>query len=85
MPRANPYEPYDTELQQMFARETKRAMRRQRLTQRQLARRAGISDGYVTQLFSGKTVGSLGSWASVFKALNLTVTVTHPDGDQANA
>lgn len=81
MPRAKrSCDPYETELQEMFARETQRALHRQHLTQRQLARRAGISDGYVTQLLSGKTVGSVGAWSRVFAALSLTVTVEHAGG-----
>src|SRR5690606_3530290 len=49
--------------------------KRLRMTQKQLAKRAGIPQSYIAKIESGRTKPSLETWGKIFRSLHCSITV----------
>lgn len=52
------------------------ALVRSGLTQTQLARAAGLTEKHVSQMMTGRAVGSLAAWQSLMDAAGVTLNAT---------
>ena len=56
------------------------ALRRRKMTRKQLAKQAGLSYGYVCNLLAGNAEGGREAWEAMFQVLGLGLTVK-PKGE----
>lgn len=57
------------------------ALRRRKMTQRELARQAGLSSAYVSRILSGYVEGGREAWEAIFEVLGFELAIVPKDTD----